>query len=76
MPHREQKSRKTNRRVGSHILSHTSSISDLTVKLVLVHTVRGGRLTDVTGAASEHKLVGSAIFLGVEEVRAMHMLAI
>lgn len=45
------------------------------MELVLVDTVRGGRLADVTGAASEHELVGSAVFLRVEQVGAVHLLA-
>lgn len=58
----------TNRGVGANILSDAGSVTDLTVELVLVHTVGSGGFTDMAGAAGEHQLIGDAVFLGVEKV--------
>lgn len=63
----------TNRGIRGHVLGHTGGVSDLAVELVLIDTVRGGRLADVAGAASEHQLIGNAILLGIEQVGAMRM---
>lgn len=61
----------TNRGVRGNILGDTGSISNLAVEFVLVDAVGGGGLADVAGAAGEHELVGDAVLLGVEQVRAM-----
>jgi hypothetical protein len=62
------KARSTNRRVRSNVLSHARGISNLTVQVVLVDTVGGCRLANVTGAAGVQQLVVDAILLGVQEV--------
>lgn len=41
------------------------------MEMVLVDTVRGGRLADMAGTAREHQSVVDAIFLGVEQVGAV-----
>lgn len=58
------------RRIRSHILSHTSSITNLAMEVVLVDTVGRGRLAHMAGAAGEHQLVIDAVLLGVEKVGA------
>lgn len=57
--------RETNRRIRSHILSHTRSVSHLTVELVLVDAVRAGRFADVAGSTGKHQAVVDAVFFGV-----------
>ena len=61
----------TNRRIRSDILSHTGGISDLSAEFVLVDAIGGGRLADVARAAGEHQAIIDAIFLRVQQVRAM-----
>lgn len=68
--------RETNRGVRGNILSHASSVSNLTVELVLIYTVRGRILADMAGATGifEHLIYG--VFLWVEQVGAIETLAI
>lgn len=40
------------------------------MEVVLVDTVRRGRLADMAGAAREHQLVIDAVLLGVEQIGA------
>lgn len=61
----------TNRRIRSHILSHTRGIPHLAVQFVLVDAVRGGRFTNVAGSAGEHKTAVDTVFFGVEQIGAM-----
>ena len=61
----------TNRRIRSHILSHTRSVSHLTVQLVLVNAVRSGRLANVAGSARKHQTVVDAVFFGIKQVGAV-----
>lgn len=68
---RTQFVRSRKRGVGANILSDAGSVTDLTVELVLVHTVGSGGFTDMAGAAGEHQLIGDAVFLGVEKVGAL-----
>lgn len=68
------KLRETNRRIRSHILSDTRSISHLAVQLVLVDAVRTGRFADVAGATCKHQAVVDTVFLRVQQVRTvMHV---
>lgn len=64
------KLRETNRRIRSHILSDTRSISHLAVQPVLVDAIRTGRFADVAGAAGKHQAVVDTVFLWVQQVRA------
>lgn len=68
--------RETNRGVRGDILSHASSVSNLTVKLVLIYTVRGGILTNMAGATGKFKHLVYGVFLWVEQVGAIGPLAI
>ena len=61
----------TNRRIRSHILSHTRSVSHLTVQLVLVNAVRSGRLANVAGSARKHQTVVDTVFFGIKQVGAV-----
>lgn len=45
------------------------------MEVVLVDTVRRGRLADMAGAAREHQLVIDAVLLGVEQIGALETLA-
>lgn len=65
------KLRETNRRIRSHILSDTRSISHLAVQPVLVDTIRTGRFADVAGAAGKQQAVVDTVLLGVQQVRAV-----
>lgn len=60
--------RETNRRIRSHILSHTRSVSHLAVELVLVDAVRSSRFADVAGSTGKHQTVVNAVFFGVKQV--------
>ena len=61
----------TNRRIRSHILSHTRSVSHLTIQPVLVNAVRTGRLANVAGSARKHQTVVDAVFFGIKQVGAV-----
>lgn len=58
------------RRIRSHILSDTRSVSHLTVQLVLVDAVRRSRFADMASATGKHETVVDSVFLGVQQVRA------
>ena len=66
----------TNRRIRSHILSHTRSVSHLTVQLVLVNAVRSGRLANVAGSARKHQTVVDTVFFGIKQVGAVKNLLV
>lgn len=66
----------TNRRIRSHILSHTRSISHLTVQPVLVNAVRSGLLADVAGSAREHQTVVDTVFFWIKQVGAVKNLLV
>ena len=66
----------TNRRIRSHILSHTRSVSHLTVQLVLVNAVRSGLLADVAGSAREHQTVVDTVFFWIKQVGAVKNLLV
>ena len=66
----------TNRRIRSHILSHTRSISHLTVQPVLVNAVRSGRLADVAGSARKHQTVVDTVFFWIKQVGAVKNLLV
>lgn len=61
----------TNRRIRPDILSHTSSVSHLTVQLVLVNAVRASWLADVASAARKHQAVVGAVFFRIKQVGAV-----
>ena len=65
----------TNRRVRSHILSHTGSIPHLAVQLVLIDTVGSGRFRYVTSSTGKHEPVGIAVFFRIEKVGTKNELA-
>lgn len=58
----------TNRRIRSHILSDTGSVSHLTIQLVLIDTIRGSGFADLARSTGKHELVGVAVFFRIKQV--------
>ena len=61
---------RTDRRIRAHVLGHAGGLADGVVEVVSVHAGRLGGLGVGAGPAHVEELVGLAVLLGQEHVRA------